>query len=92
LRALPLDDGGNRLRARYLDKRDVCARLGEQRAFIDSEGDPVTDLADYLRSLERVSINAEFNGTLCRGLLAARFGEDGESPLADFARMPFRPA
>ena len=73
LRALPLDDEASRLRARYLDKRDVCARFGEQRAFVDSDGNPVTDLTRYLRTLERVSINAEFNGALCRGLLAARF-------------------
>jgi metal-sulfur cluster biosynthetic enzyme len=92
LQALPLDDGGSRLRARYLDKRDVCARFDEQRAFVDSDGNLVTDLADYLRTLERVSINAEFNGALCRGLLAARFSGDGEPSLADFARMPSRAA
>jgi hypothetical protein len=38
-------------------------------------------------SLGRVTINAEFNGALCRGLLAARFNDDGEPSLADFARM-----
>ncbi len=92
LRALPLDDEGSRLRARYLDKRDVCARFDEQRAFIDSDGNPLTDLAGYLRTLERVSINAEFNGALCRGLLAARFNDDGEPSLADFARMPSQAA
>ena len=92
LQVLPLDDGGSRLRARYLDKRDVCARLGEQRAFVDSDGNPVTDLAALLRTLERVSINAEFNGALCRGLLAARFNDDGEPSLADFARMPSQAA
>jgi metal-sulfur cluster biosynthetic enzyme len=43
LQTLPLDDEGNRLRARYLDKRDVCAKLGEQRAFVDSSGNPVTE-------------------------------------------------
>lgn len=90
LQALPLDDGGCALRARYLDKRGVCARFGEPRAFVDSDGNLVTDLASYLRTLERVSINAEFNGALCRGLLAARFSEDGEPSLADFARMPSR--
>jgi metal-sulfur cluster biosynthetic enzyme len=92
LQTLPLDDRGSRLRARYLDKRDVCTRLGEQRAFVDSDSNPVADLAGYLRDLERVSINAEFNGALCRGLLAARFSEDGEPSLADFARMPSRAA
>jgi metal-sulfur cluster biosynthetic enzyme len=92
LQTLPLDDEGSRLRARYLDKRDVCAGFGEQRAFVDISGNAVTDLAGYLRTLERVSINAEFNGALCRGLLAARFNEDGELSLADFARMPSRAA
>jgi metal-sulfur cluster biosynthetic enzyme len=92
LQTLPLNDEGSRLRARYLDKRDVCAGFGEQRAFVDISGNAVTDLAGYLRTLERVSINAEFNGALCRGLLAARFNEDGELSLADFARMPARAA
>ena len=92
LLTLALDDEGSRLRARYLDKRDLCARLREQRAFVDSDGNALTDLASYLRTLERVSINAEFNGALCRGLLAARFSEDGEPSLADFVRMPSRAA
>jgi metal-sulfur cluster biosynthetic enzyme len=92
LQTLPLNDEGSRLRARYLDKRDLCAGFGEQRAFVDISGFAVTDLAGYLRTLERVSINAEFNGALCRGLLAARFNEDGEPSLADFARMPSRAA
>jgi hypothetical protein len=38
-----------------------------------------------------VAVNVEFNGALCRGLLAARFGEtertpSGEPTLLDFVR------
>jgi metal-sulfur cluster biosynthetic enzyme len=92
LRALPLDEQGARLRTRYLEKRDTCAKPDEPRAFVDTCGNPVEDLVPYMRGLERVSINAEFNGALCRGLLAARFHEDGEPTLLDFARMPPRAA
>jgi metal-sulfur cluster biosynthetic enzyme len=92
LEAMPLDAKGARLRTRYLEKRDTCARPDEPRAFVDACGNPVEDLAPYLRTLERVSINAEFNGALCRGLLAARFNEDGEPSLLEFARMPPRAA
>lgn len=92
LLALPLDEEGDRLRARYLDRRDICARPGEQLAFVDAHGDRLPELTPYLRTLERVAINAEFNGALCRGLLAARFGADGEPTLLDFARMPPRAA
>jgi metal-sulfur cluster biosynthetic enzyme len=88
LSALSLEEPGSRLRRRYLEKRDICAKPGESRAFIDSNGNPIEELPQYLRTLERVSINAEFNGALCRGLLAARFNEDGEPTLLDFARMP----
>ncbi len=33
-------------------------------------------LGAYLRNLRNVTVNIEFNGALCRGLLAARFGEE----------------
>jgi metal-sulfur cluster biosynthetic enzyme len=92
LKALMLDEQAARLRTRYLEKRDTCAAPGEPRAFVDTYGNPVEDLVPYMRALERVSINAEFNGALCRGLLAARFNEDGEPSLLDFARMPPRAA
>ena len=92
LQALPLDEAGARLRTRYLEKRDTCARPAEPLAFVDARGNPIDELAPYLRALERVSINAEFNGALCRGLLAARFNEDGEPSLLEFARMPPRAA
>ena len=92
LKALPLDAQGARLRTRYLEKRDICAKPSEPRAFVDTCGNPIEDLNPYLRTLERVSINAEFNGALCRGLLAARFNEDGEPTLLEFARKPPRAA
>jgi metal-sulfur cluster biosynthetic enzyme len=92
LRALPLDEAGARLRTRYLERRDTCATPGEPLAFVDTCGNLIEDLTQYLRTLERVSINAEFNGALCRGLLAARFNEDGEPSLLEFARMPPRAA
>jgi metal-sulfur cluster biosynthetic enzyme len=92
LKALPLDAQGARLRTRYLGKRDICAKPNEPRAFVDTWGNPIEDLNPYLRTLERVSINAEFNGALCRGLLAARFNKDGEPTLLEFARKPPRAA
>ena len=96
LAALALDDAGSRLRSRYLERRDVCACPGEALAFVDADGSPLTAAAldMHLKALARVGINAEFNGAICRGLLAARFGEDapaavaGEPTLLDFARMP----
>ena len=42
-----------------------------------------------LRALRRVAVNVEFNGALCRGLLAARFNEpreDDQPTLLDFIR------
>jgi metal-sulfur cluster biosynthetic enzyme len=90
LTALPLDQDASQLRQRYLDRRHICAKPEEPLAFVDDHGRPIGagGLATYLQSLGRVTINAEFNGALCRGLLAARFNDDGEPSLADFARMP----
>lgn len=89
LLAAPVPDD---IRQRYLDRRDVCAQAGEPLAFVDAQGTPLVaeTLQTYLQSLGRVTINAEFNGALCRGLLAQRFNEDGEPTLYDFARMPPR--
>lgn len=72
-----LSETGSKLRARYLDRRDVVAGAGEPRAFVDAHGAPLSPdgLAAYLQALSRVGVNAEFNGALCRGLLAARFDE-----------------
>ncbi len=91
LKTLPLDADGDQIRRRYLDRRHICAAPGEPLAFVDAQGEPIAaeSLRGYLQALGRVTINAEFNGALCRGLLAARFNEDGEPSLADFARMPW---
>ena len=90
LQAETLDAEGHEMRRRYLERRDVCARAGEQLAFVDAEGNPLDaeTLPAYLSAWGRITINAEFNGALCRGLLAQRFREDGEPTLHDFARLP----
>jgi metal-sulfur cluster biosynthetic enzyme len=90
LRAVPFEPDDENLRRRYLDRRNVCAGPTEKLAFVDARGDQLgaENLTAYLQALERITINAEFNGALCRGLLAARFSEDGEPTLYDFARMP----
>jgi metal-sulfur cluster biosynthetic enzyme len=77
LQNLTLTDTGQRLRRRYLDRRHVCASPAEPRAFVDTDGKALrpAELETYLQALSRVGINAEFNGVLCRGLLAARFNE-----------------
>jgi len=76
LGAVPLDAAGERLRARYLERRAVIgpASLGAL-AFVDVDGAalPAAGLATHLRTLRRVNTNAEFNGAICSGLLAARF-------------------
>jgi metal-sulfur cluster biosynthetic enzyme len=93
LRALDLSAEGERLRRRYLERRDVCAPVDATVAFVDVEGAPLgaDDLPATLRDLGRVGVSAEFNGALCRGLLAARFGEAATQPgqeptLQDFIR------
>jgi metal-sulfur cluster biosynthetic enzyme len=90
LQAIPLQPEDHNLRRRYLGRRGVCAGPMEELAFVDAGGHKLSadNLAAYLQALGRVTINAEFNGALCRGLLAARFNEDGEPSLYDFARMP----
>ncbi|MDB5656107.1 MAG: hypothetical protein JWQ94_3720 [Tardiphaga sp.] len=82
LSALDLDEAGARLLARYLERRPtVTAVTAPGHAFVDADGEPLQaeTLADYVRLLRRVDINAEFNSALCRGLLHARF--DVETPL-----------
>jgi metal-sulfur cluster biosynthetic enzyme len=90
LQATALQPEDHNLRRRYLDRRGVCAGPMEELAFVDVGGHKLSadNLAAYLQALGRITINAEFNGALCRGLLAARFNEDGEPSLYDFARMP----
>ena len=72
LLALSLDADGDRLVERYLERRSLVGGAGW--AFVDIESQPIaaTTLHSYLRDLRRVGVNAEFNGTLCRGLLAVR--------------------
>ena len=79
LEQLRLDGEGVRLRQRYLERYSV-AGCGEL-AFVNVDGAALAAdaLATYLRQLVRVGINAEFNGALCRGLLAARYGEAAEA-------------
>ncbi|MDE0388954.1 MAG: iron-sulfur cluster assembly protein [Rhodospirillales bacterium] len=68
---------------RYLEMR---ARVGgpagpDDRAFVTVEGTPLTeaDFDEHLRTLSSVRIAMEFNGSLCRGLLAARDRASGSS-------------
>jgi hypothetical protein len=51
---------------------------GDAPAFVEAEGAQLKadGLTGYVSKLRRVGINAEFNGALCRGLLAARFDLD----------------
>jgi metal-sulfur cluster biosynthetic enzyme len=80
--------------ARYLERRGIPGSAGDHDpAFVDEAGvavTPETYLA-HRRVLRRISVNVEFNGALCRGLLAARFGEElppmpAEPSLLDFVR------
>ena len=67
---------------RYLDRRHVAGEFnGTALAFVSLEGAPLVpgELANYLKLIRRVRINAEFNGALCRRLLVERFNP-GASP------------
>ena len=90
LRRLPLDAEGETLVERYLARRDLVG--GADFVFVDAEGEPIaaTTLRDHLRGLRRVGVNAEFNGTLCRGLLAVRDGAAGVQPIHFVRRQPGR--
>ena len=98
LARLKLDAGGEKLRARYLQRRAVAGPAPiEALAFIDAQGHALaaSELPMYLRALQRVGANAEFNSALCQGLLAARFAEEpavvgAEPTLADFIRAAAR--
>jgi metal-sulfur cluster biosynthetic enzyme len=84
LRAMSFADAdGAKLLERYLERRDViCASATDGFAFVSAEGNLLLehDLGTYLAALRRVRANAEFNGALCRGLLAVRF--DMTTPLS----------
>jgi metal-sulfur cluster biosynthetic enzyme len=76
LAELPVDATGGRLVARYLERRGIMGEADAQAlAFVTVTGErlPVEGFDAYVRALRRVRVNAEFNGALCRGLLAARF-------------------
>ena len=78
---LTLDAEGENLVGRYMQRRDEAG--DGELAFVNSDGQALaTDgLPRYLRGLRRVGVNAEFNGALCRGLLAVRDGaQQGASP------------
>ena len=89
LQALPLDADGEKLVARYLERRSLVG--GAMLAFVDIDGQPIVaeTMSTHLRDLRRVGVNAEFNGALCRGLLAVRDKEVGEKTIHF---VPYRPA
>ena len=64
------------LKRRHLEMRaHVGGPAGpDDRAFVTAEGAPLTEAGfdEHLRTLASVRIAMEFNGALCRGLLAAR--------------------
>ena len=87
---LPRDAEAETLVERYLARRDLVG--GMDFVFVDTEGQPIAAAAlrDHLRGLRRVGVNAEFNGTLCRGLLAVRDRADGVQPIHFVQRQPAR--
>jgi metal-sulfur cluster biosynthetic enzyme len=87
LHCLPIDDEGEELKRRYLERRDVVApEAGDLPAFVDAGGSPLKldGFAAYVSGLRRVGVNAEFNSALCRGLLSVRF--DLETPFVPTTR------
>jgi metal-sulfur cluster biosynthetic enzyme len=76
---------------RYLQRRGEPGPFDEASpAFVDEAGCPLSAVAlgQHLRRLRGVTVNMEFNGSLCRGLLAARFGEDQpDDPAAELRRF-----
>ena len=90
LRRLRLDAEGEVLVERYLERRDLIG--GGELVFVDTEGKAIAAVAllGHLRGLRRVGVNAEFNGALCRGLLAVRNAEAGVQPIHFVQRRPDR--
>jgi metal-sulfur cluster biosynthetic enzyme len=91
LAALILDEAGAKARNRYLERREVAGPLSPDcLAFVTVTGAPlaVTEFAAHLKRLRSVRVNAEFNGALCSGLLAARYEFDITTPLDRQARNP----
>ncbi len=77
---------------------DGLACLPDDPVFVDYSGAPVEaeQMTEHLRRLRAIRINMEFNGAMCRGLLATRYKEvdmAGREPeLIDFiaGRVPPR--
>jgi metal-sulfur cluster biosynthetic enzyme len=79
LASLLVDDDGATLVQRYLERRAVVGPAkADMSAFVDADGVRLEadGFAAYVSRLRRVGVNAEFNGALCRGLLAVRFDLD----------------
>jgi metal-sulfur cluster biosynthetic enzyme len=78
LKELPLDDEGDTLRKLYLFawRRVHIGPEEAQLAFMTIDRQPLSigELKDYLRLVAGVRRTADFNGLICRGLLAARNG------------------
>jgi len=71
LGCLPVDDEGEKLVRRYLDRRAVVGPSeADAPAFVDTDGARLKPdgFSAYVSRLRRVGVNAEFNGALCRGL------------------------
>jgi len=79
LMGLSLDSEGMRLRTLYIFAwRRLHPAWGEENlAFVALNGGPLdpTQLSSYLRKVAGVRRNAEFNGLICRSLLAERTAE-----------------
>ena len=69
---------GAHLRQQYLLARNkLHNRDPSSPAFVEPNGRELTSkcLMDYLKRIRSISINMEFNGFMCRSLLAARYGK-----------------
>ncbi len=81
LQGLVLTAEGEHLCARYLERRNEAG--DGALAFVDTDGRAIAAeaLLAHLRKLRGVGVNAEFNGALCRGLLAVRNGAAATQPI-----------
>jgi metal-sulfur cluster biosynthetic enzyme len=80
LKELPLDEEGGSLRSLYVFawRRIHIGSDEEQLAFTTIDRRPLSlgELKEYLRLVAGVRRTADFNGLICRGLLAARNGNN----------------
>ena len=79
LECLSLDSECQKLVQRYFERRHVVGPIRpDALAFITCEGEALKSetYTSYVSGLRRIGVNAEFNGALCRGLLAVRFDLD----------------